>query len=58
MVVIYLGVQWTVTQRFYMDAYHCYFTLSRITKEDRLESVSPGYYSKLVTLVDCTHVDA
>ena len=46
--VVYLGVEWTVTERLFIDSCHSYFTLSRINKYDKFETASPGYWSDLV----------
>ncbi len=50
MTVEYLGVEWTVVQRVYMDASFSVFKLGRINDLDQYETASPPYYSKLVML--------
>lgn len=48
--VDYLGVEWTVTTRRAYSWDFKLFTLSRITPLGNLETVSPDFHSKLVTL--------
>jgi DNA-dependent RNA polymerase auxiliary subunit epsilon len=49
--VLYLGKQWTVTQRKYLGAECCPFEISRINSQDQLETVNPPYLSELITLI-------
>ena len=50
--VLYLGVEWTVTQRMFVDSTLSYFELSRINPHGQIETVCPPYWSPLVTPVN------
>jgi hypothetical protein len=48
--VVYLGVDWKVTTRYYSSAEWCDYVISRINKLDQLERVSLPYYSTAAKL--------
>jgi hypothetical protein len=48
--VLYLGVEWTVTRRFYSSSSCCEYTISRISKFDKVENISLPYYSNIAKL--------
>lgn len=52
--VVYLGVDWTVTTRYYFATDMCLYVISRINKLGQLETVSLPYSSTAATLKEST----